>query len=99
LVTDREGDCGYQNSNWKENEEPGERFGNSDFGEKATAAAAGGRDAIATERRATAGGNGFKECLEGTQAQDLGLDWNLDGDRGVGGNERRGGDSRAEGFS
>jgi hypothetical protein len=89
LATDREEDCGSQNSNGKENEETGERFGNSHFGARA-AAALGGRDAIAHARRATAEGNGFKECLEGTQAQDLGLDWNLDGNWGVERNENRG---------
>ena len=47
------------------------------------------------EGNGRAGGNGFKGCLEGTQEQDLGLDWNLDGNWGVGRDVRGGGPGEA----
>src|SRR5579863_1850444 len=53
------------------------RFENSDLREER------GRDGRGPERRDIAAGSGLKERVEGAQAQDLDLDRNLDGNRGV----------------
>jgi hypothetical protein len=91
LVTDRGEDCRYQISNRKENGETGERIGNSQYGERPAPAAVAGRDATASARHDLAGGSGLKERLERTQGQDLGLNWNLNGNMGLGRDERRAG--------
>ena len=95
LVGDRGDDCGYRNPNLKENGEADERFGNSQSSERRAAAAVGGRDGTVHERRDNAGGSGLKERVEGTQAQDLDLNWdldrNLDGNWGMRRDERQGG--------
>jgi len=90
-VADRGEDCGYPNSKWKENGETRERIGNSQPSERPAPAAVAGRDGAADERRDIAVGSGLKECLEGTQAQDLGLDWNLNANRRVGRDGKRAG--------
>ena len=75
----------------------GERFRDSRTGEKRAGAAAGGRGGTGREPRNAAGWSGIKECLEGTQAQDLGLNWNLNGNEAVGWEERRSGAGDARG--
>jgi hypothetical protein len=96
LVTDRGDDCGYRNSNLQENGETGERGGNSRSGERRASAAIGGRDGAVYERRDIARGSGLKGRVEGTQAQDLDLDGNLDGNWGMGRDERQGGPGDAQ---
>ena len=58
-----------------------------------------GPDGTGHERREVAGRSGVKEQLEGAQAQDLGLNWNLDGNWEVRRVERRSGPSDAEDYS
>jgi len=71
------------------------KFENADLREKSVAT--GGRDGMAREPRNAKGWSGIKECLEGTQAQDLGLDWNLNGNGEVEWEERRSGAGDARG--
>src|SRR5258708_34922110 len=84
-------DLQYQDSNLKEDGETDERFGNSRFGESQATGAEDGRDGMARGDREIAGGGGLKERGERAQAQDLGLDRNLNGRWGVGRDGSRGG--------
>jgi hypothetical protein len=94
LVTDR----GYHSSNLKGHEKAGDWSGNSQAEERQSASANGVRGVMGDECRDIAGGSGLKERLEGAQAQDLGLDvdLNLDGNLGVGRDERQSGPSGAQ---
>jgi hypothetical protein len=94
LVTDREDDRGYRASNLKEDREGGERFGNSRHGERHAPAASSLRGLMGNEPRDIGRGDGLKERLEGPQAQDLGLD--LDGNWGMGRDERQRGPSNTQ---
>ncbi len=91
LVADGQEDRGFEISNLRETRQPGERIGNSDLRERQAAAEVRARDAMAGEPRNIAGGSGLKERVEGTQAQGLGLDLNLDGKWGMGRDGRRAG--------
>jgi hypothetical protein len=71
------------------------KFENSNLRE--VRVAAGGRDVPARESRNAGGWSGIKEDLEGTQAQDWGLNWNLNGNGEVGWEEGRGGPGDARG--
>ncbi len=74
------------------------RFENSDLkDEQGRCGRAGGRDGMAQRRRDVAGESGLKERVEQAQAQDLGLDWNLNGNWEVGRDEGRGGSGDAQG--
>jgi hypothetical protein len=98
LVTDRGEDRGYHSSNLKGHEKAGDWSGNSHPEERQAPAASGVRDVMCHERRDFARENGLKERLEGAQAQDLGLDVGLDlnGNLGVGGDERQSSPSEAQ---
>jgi hypothetical protein len=98
LVTGRGEDRGDRNSYLKGNGGAGEGVGNSQFVERQdTAAAIGCPDGMGQWRRDVAVGSGLKQRLEEGQAQDLGLDWNLDRNWGVGRGEKRGGPGDAQG--
>jgi hypothetical protein len=109
LVADCGEDCRFEISNLKEALQPGERSGDSYLRKGQALAEVGARDEMARETPSGAAGSGLKERLEGAQAQDLGLDRNLegnweavrDGRRGGRGDAqvRDGGASREEGLS
>jgi hypothetical protein len=99
LFTDRGEKCGDRDSHLQENRGSAERFGNSDGGERRGAAAVGGPGRMADRGRDISEGSGLKGRLEEGQAQDLGLDWNLNGNLGVGRDERREGQGDAAGYS
>jgi hypothetical protein len=89
---DSAGDRRFEISHLKETREPGERLESAQTGGRRAAA---GRDGTVREPLGIAGWNGIKECLEGTQAQGLDLDWNLDGKGDVVREEGRGEASHA----
>jgi hypothetical protein len=96
LVAECGEDCRIENSNLKEAWRPGERSGDSYLREGQAPAEVVARDEMARESRSGAVGRGLKEWLEATQAQDLGLDWDLEGNWDVRRDGRRGwaGDAR-----
>jgi len=91
LRNDHGADCRGEISDSRQDVVAGERFRDSRAGERRGGAAAGGGDGMARESRSTAGWSGIKEGLEGTQAQDLGLNWNLNGNWEVGREVKPGG--------
>ena len=99
LVADSDEDRRHQNFNLRENRGSRERFGNSQCDEMQTTAGVGGRDQMAQVHREIAEGSGLKDHLEGTQAQDLGLDWNLNRNLGVERGERRDGPANTQACS
>jgi len=102
-------DCRFDLSNLKEALQPDERWGDLCLRKGQALAEVGARDEMARKTPSGAAGSGLKERLEGAQAQDLGLDRNLegnweavrDGRRGGRGDAqvRDGGASREEGLS
>jgi hypothetical protein len=74
-------------------------FENLDLRKDRVRAAAAAQDGTGQGRGGDAAGSGLKGSLEETQAQDLGLDWDMNGKWGVGRDERRGGPGDAQGFS
>jgi len=102
-------DCRFDLSNLKEALQPDERWGDLCLRKGQALAEVGARDEMARKTPSGAAGSGLKERLEGAQAQDLGLDRNLegnweavrDGRRGGRGHAqvRDGGASREEGLS
>ena len=109
LVADCGEDCRFEISNLKEALQPDERWGDLCLRKGQALAEVGARDEMARKTPSGAAGSGLKERLEGAQAQDLGLDRNLegnweavrDGRRGGRGDAqvRDGGASREEGLS
>jgi len=96
LVSDRREDLRYRNSEFKENEESGQRFGDSGLGQRQAAGAEGIRDELNYARRGTKEESSIKGRLEGTQGQDLGLDWNLNGNGKAGRNVKRNREDEAQ---
>jgi hypothetical protein len=80
LFTGRGDDCGARNFRMKGNGETEGRVANSQFDgdRQAAAGAVGGRDGIGHGCAGTAVTSGLKVRVEENQADDLGLDWNLD---------------------
>ena len=95
LATDPCEDRGHQKFDLRETQERSEPSRQSQFVERQATAANRGREET-TQERCDAGQSGLKERLEGAQAQDLGLNWNLDGNWEVGRDERRGGPGDAQ---
>jgi hypothetical protein len=91
LVSDRGEGLRNQNSGFPENREAGERVGDSATVQARAAAAGDGGDGVPHARRDPGGEKHGKVGLEGTQGQDLGLDWNLNGDWEVRRDGRRAG--------
>jgi hypothetical protein len=98
LFADRRDDRTIQKFRLEEDEEILNRIGNSHLGERQAAVAVGGQDGISHRCRDAAGGSALKEGLEEGQAQDLDLNWDLKGNRGLERDERRGGGSDTQGF-
>jgi hypothetical protein len=99
LFADRGEECGDRNSHLREDRGTSERFGDSELDERRAGAAVVGPGGMAHRGRDIAGGGGLKGRVEEGQAQDLGLDWNLNGNLGVGLDEKRGGPGDAAGCS
>jgi hypothetical protein len=96
LVADCGEDCRFEISNLKEALQPGERSGDSYLRKGQALAEVGARDEMARETPSGAAGSGLKERLEGAQAQDLGLDRNLEGNWEAVRDGRRGGRGDAQ---
>jgi hypothetical protein len=92
-IEDRQGDFRFEISDVKQKLGSDGRIRNSQLGSGGghESAAAGGGEGIGDRRRDSAGAGGLKWRVEEGQAQDLGLDWNLNGKWGMGGEEKRGG--------
>ena len=99
LFTDRVEECGDRHSHLRENGGTDERIGNSDSYERRGAAAIGGPSGMAHRGREISRECGLKGRLEESQAQGLGLDWNLNGNLGVGRDQRQDGQGDAAGCS
>jgi hypothetical protein len=99
LFTERGEDCEDRNSPLTQNGGTGERFGNSDWGERRGAGSVDEPGGTAHRGRDISGGSGLKGQLEEGQAQDLGLEWNLNGNLEVGRDEKRGGQGDTAGCS
>lgn len=89
-------DCRFDLSNLKEALQPGERSGDSYLRKGQALAEVGARDEMARKTPRGAAGSGLKERLEGAQAQDLGLDRNLEGNWEAVRDGRRGGRGDAQ---
>jgi hypothetical protein len=96
LVADCGEDCRFEISNLKEALQPGERLGDLCLRKGQALAEVGARDEMARETPSGAAGSGLKERLEGAQAQDLGLDRNLEGNWEAVRDGRRGGRGDAQ---
>src|SRR5579864_1995770 len=99
LFADRGEEREGRNSDLREDRGIGERCGDSELDERRGTAAVvrpGGTD---HRGRDISGGCGLKGRLEEGQAQDLGLDWNLNGNLGVGRDQRQDGQGTAAEFS
>ena len=83
LFADHWEDRRIQKPRLEENEETLTRIGNSQLGERHVAVAVGGLDGISHQCCDAAGGSELKEGLEEGQAQDLDLNWDLKGKRGL----------------
>ncbi len=99
LFADRGEERGNRNSHLKPNGGAAERFGNSGVGERRAPGAARELGGMAHRGSQVAQRSGLKGRVEEDQAQDLGLDWNLNGNLGAGWEERRGGQGDAAGRS
>ena len=99
LFSDATDNRKYRNSSLKEDEESDERFEHSQFGERQASGAGGVRDGMPRGNHDIPGGRGLKEPVERAQAQDLGLDWNLEGNWGLGRDGRRSGPDDAHACS
>ena len=85
LLVARDGeDGGFEISNLREGGQPGARDGNSQLRARQAPAEVAARDARAPGARTDAAGCGLKGRLEEAPAQDLGLDWDLEGNWEVG---------------
>lgn len=89
LVSDHRDDLRYQQSNFRENEKSGQRFGNSRSVQRQATGAEGKRHELNCAHRGSVKESNINERLEGAQGQDLGLDWNLNGDGEAGRNVNR----------
>ena len=99
LFAGRGAECADRKSHLKPSRGDAERIGNSGDGERRAAGAARELGGMAHRGRDIAVESGLKGRVEEDQAQDLGLDWNLNGNLGVGWEERRGGRGDAAGCS
>jgi hypothetical protein len=79
LFSDRREDCGDRTSHLSESRGDAKRFGNSEVGEKRAVDAARELDGMAHRDADIAERSGLKGRVEEGQAQDLGLDRNLNG--------------------
>jgi len=95
LFADRGEERGDRNSHLKPNGGAAERFGNSGVGERRAPGAARELGGMAYRDSDVAERSGLKGRVEEGQAQDLGLDWNLNGNLGAGREERRDGQGDA----
>jgi hypothetical protein len=89
-------DCRFDLSNLKEALQPDERWGDLCLRKGQALAEVGARDEMARKTPSGAAGSGLKERLEGAQAQDLGLDRNLEGNWEAVRDGRRGGRGDAQ---
>jgi len=101
LAYQRQGDLKFENSDLRDGREAGERTGNSGFAGRSTAVGNGARDGMPLESRDIAEGSESKECLEGSQGQDLdlSLNWKLGGDCSGGRDGRGAGSGGSQDFS
>jgi hypothetical protein len=99
LFADRGEECGDRNSDLRESSGTGERSRDSELGEKRAAGAVGQLGGTVHRGTDIAERGGLKGRVEEGQAQDLGLDWNLNGKLGVGRDEKRDGLGDAAGCS
>jgi hypothetical protein len=88
-----------RNSHLREDRVTGERCGDSELDKRGEAAAVVGPGGMAHRGRDNSGESGLKGRLEEGQAQDLGLDWNLNGNLGLGRDQRQDGQGDAAGYS
>jgi hypothetical protein len=96
LVTQGGEDGRFETSNLREARPPGAGDGNSYLRARQAPAEVAARDARTPDAQNAAAGCGLKGRLEGAPAQDLGLDWDLEGNLEVGRDGKRegAGDSR-----
>jgi hypothetical protein len=99
LFADRGAEREDRESHLKPGRGDAEQIGNSGDGERRAPGAARELSGAAPRRADVAERSGLKGRVEEGQAQDLGLDWNLDGNLGAGREERRGGRGDAAGCS
>jgi hypothetical protein len=92
-------ECGERKSYLREGRGAAAQFVDSDAGERPAPGAPRELGEKARRSRDIADGGGLKGRVEEDQAQDLGLDWNLNGNLGTGREERRGGPGDAAGCS
>jgi hypothetical protein len=99
LVTDREADRQSQGSNIRGSLNFAELPGTSRLGERYARSSASGQFGESDEHANVPAGSALKVRLEGAQGQDLGLDWNLDGNCEMGRGEKGSGPGGAQACS